>query len=260
MPFNGEEISILERITGIFTKKPERKSARDIAERETQTRMMVKAMEESAHVAAFAGAAALVRDVDLLVSPEAETPTAEQIADMSDDELDVLLKLADDSMRIDAQTKELRSGLANLESAEGWDVADDLADVVIEVVDSRERFAARWKDCRALVSDEIQARRSADQLEAERKRFLKEHHDEFMEAIVLGDVERLSELREQLENPPARDEEPPFSVSMFEAMQSADAEPARSGGTPQRESDEAAEHFRRQYAAQNERRDGAGED
>lgn len=261
MPFNGGEIAILERIKGVFSKKQGEQNARDLAEREIQTRMMVKAMEESAHVAAFVSAATLVNDADLLICPEAETPTGEQIADMSDEELGVLLKLADESARVNAQTQELKANLANLESAEGWEIADDLADIVLGVVESRENFAEQWRACHGIVSAEIQRRRRAAEHETNKRRFLKDNQSEFIEAMILGDDERLAELREQLENPPEAAEEPPFSVSMFEALQSADAEPARSGDdAPQRAVDEAAQHFRRQYAAQNERQDGAGED
>ena len=216
MAFKGNDITVLDRIRKRFEKQPKRgEDPQTIAARDSQMRALRTAMDESEHVARFIEAAQSVKDADLLTEPEAETPTAEQIADMSGEELDVLLRLADESRQIGRNTQELSSALANLGSAEGWEIADDLADVVRAVVESRMRAADRWQGCLGLINAELAERRRAAAKEARKRRYLEEHQGEMLEAMITGDEERINELREALNDPPEFTEPEPSSVQTW---------------------------------------------
>lgn len=216
MAFMGNEITILEKVRKRFAKQPEqREDPRTEAERARQMAALSEAMGESEHVARFIEAAQAVKDADLLAAPEAETPTAEQIADMSGEELDVLLKLAGESQRTSNSTRELKEKLSNLKSAEGWEIADDLADAASAVVESRERAAEQWRACLGLVNAELQERRRAAEKEARKRRYLEEHQGEMLEAMLTGDEERLGELRAALNDPPEIAEPEPLSVQTW---------------------------------------------
>lgn len=215
------DVSVFERVKKRFAKRPEqRENPRTEAERARQMVALSEAMDESEHVARFIEAAQAVKDADLLAAPEPETPTAEQIAAMNGEELDVLARVAGASQRISPSTQELKGKIANLESAEGWEIADDLADAASAVVESRERTAERWRACLGLVKAELQERRRAAEKEARKRRYLEEHQGEMLEAMLTGNEERINELRAALSDPPGIAEPEPSNVQTWSGYES----------------------------------------
>ena len=259
--FNNQEMGIVERLNRRFNlnrkgKQQDRAGAAEIAR---QREALDKAAKLSAILPEFISAANAGIDGDLLGAEACETPTEEQIADMTDEELGVSLRLADDMRRAaaDAATQELRQAVANLEAAEGWDVADALADEISVIIESREQVAEIGRGYYDRVSAEEQRRKSAAQIEKRKRHYIKEHKEEFIEALIAGDDARVSEIREQLENPPAIPDNEPAATQTWSGFPSdtiLGAGDDESADVPAM--NEAAEHFKRAY----ERQQGGGAD
>ena len=253
--FNNQELGIIERLNRRFNfnKQGNQQDQADAAEIARQREALEKAAKLSAIIPDFISAATAGIDGDLLSAEASETPTKEQIAGMSDEELNVTLRLADDMRKAaaDAATQELRQCLANMESAEGWDVADDLAEEVSVIIESREHVAEIGRGYYERVSAEIQSRKRAAEIEERKRHYIEEHKEEFIEALLMGDDVRVSEIREQLENPPAISEDEPTSTQAWGGFPPDMVFGAGSGESIDvTATNEAAEHFKRAYDRQ----------
>lgn len=253
--FSNQEMGIIERLNKRFNlnrkgKQQDRAGAAEIAR---QRDALDRAAKLSAILPDFISAANAGIDGDLLSAEAPETLTEEQIADMTDEELGVSLRLADDMRHAaaDAATQELRQAVANLEAAEGWDVADALADEISVIIESREQAAEIGRAYHDRVSAEAQSRKRAAEIEERKRHYIEEHKEEFLEALIVGDDARVSEIREQLENPPAIPEGEPAATQTWSGFPAdmvfgaADGESADVSAP-----NEAAEHFKRAYERQ----------
>lgn len=151
---------------------------------------------------AFASAVSADIDYKSLVRQMTEPPACEILADMPDDELAVMLKIADDQVnaRNGNDVRKLRGCVENLETVEDWAMANYAMSEILAIIDSYDRLAAAWEPFRLAIRAEQKRRAEIIDKQQRRKRYIEENYLEIIEGLLTGDGR--DEILRNVENPP----------------------------------------------------------